>query len=179
MAAETLFLCYGNPGRLDDGLGTAFAAALEGRVTGADIAVDYQLHVEDAADLARYRTVVFVDAAATGRAPFELRRALPGGSPSFSTHSVSPEALMRLGQDLFGAETVGYILGIRGYCFDDFGEVLSAAARINLEAALGFAAERLRHGDWAVAAQDPASGEAPVHGKAPVHGEAQCETANT
>ena len=45
---------------------------------------------------------------------------------------------MGLAVDLFGAKTKGYILGIRGYEFNEFGERLSERAQANLEAALLF-----------------------------------------
>ena len=140
MAGRTLFLCYGNPGRLDDGLGAAFAAAFAAP-EGVDVEADYQLSVEDAETLSHYRTVVFVDAAASGPEPFSLRRVDPEGAMlSFSSHSVSPAALLALARQLFSAETEGYVLAIRGYDFDDFGERLSAGARRNLRAALERAA---------------------------------------
>ena len=37
-------------------------------------------------------------------------------------------------------------MGIRGYDFDDFGEELSAAARVNLEAAIAAVLEALARG---------------------------------
>lgn len=140
VADRLLFLCYGNPGRLDDGLGAAFAEAFEAP-EGVDVEADYQLAIEDAEALSRYRQVVFVDAAASGAEPFGFDRVDTGGAMlSFSSHSVSPAALLALAHRLFGAETQGYTLAIRGYEFDDFGERLSAGARRNLRAALDFAA---------------------------------------
>ena len=46
--AETrvLLLCYGNPGRLDDGLGPAFGEVLEREsLPGVTVDLDYQLTV--------------------------------------------------------------------------------------------------------------------------------------
>ena len=52
--APTLLLGWGNPGRLDDGLGPALAEALQARgLAGLTIGTGYQLQVEDAAELAR------------------------------------------------------------------------------------------------------------------------------
>jgi hypothetical protein len=56
----------------------------------------------------------------------------------FSSHSVSPEALMDMACDLFGARTRGYLLGVRGYEFNEFGECLSPGAEANLRSALAF-----------------------------------------
>ena len=140
MESTTLVLCWGNPGRRDDGLGPALGEALAQRdLPRVVVDSDYQLQVEAAAEVARHRRVVFVDAARRGTEPFWTRRLAAGGeAPGFSTHSVSPEALLTLARDLFGAEPEAWILGIRGYEFDDFSEGLSDGARRNLGAALEY-----------------------------------------
>ena len=43
---------------------------------------------------------------------------------------------MALACELFGAKTKGYVLGIKGYTFNEFGEGLSAGALKNLATAL-------------------------------------------
>lgn len=138
--SEVLVIGYGNPGRLDDGLGPAFAEALaQLALPGVEVETDYQLMVEHAAAVARHRAAIFADAAMSGPAPFSLRRLVPRPGQNFSSHSAEPEALLALAEGLFGAEVEGYALEIRGYEFDDFGERLSPGARANLEAALRFA----------------------------------------
>ena len=47
---------------------------------------------------------------------------------------------------LFGAEPEAWLLGIRGYHFDEFVEELSAPARANLAAAVGFVRAAIRDG---------------------------------
>jgi len=137
--ATVLVLCYGNPGRLDDGLGAAFGEALERALpAGVTVDVDYQLTVEDAAAVAEHRYVVFVDAAVEGPEPFFFRRLEPKRAISFSSHSIEPENLLALARDLFGREAEGYALGIRGYEFHAFGERLSEGAGKNLGEALQF-----------------------------------------
>ena len=143
--SEVLVIGYGNPGRLDDGLGPAFADALEQLgLPGVEVEIDYQLMVEHADAVARHRVVVFADAAMSGPAPFSLRRLASRPGQSFSTHRAEPEALLALAEGLFGAEVEGYALGIRGYEFDNFGERLSPGARANLEAALRVAAPLIK-----------------------------------
>jgi hydrogenase maturation protease len=137
---ETLVLGWGNPGRLDDGLGPALVELLAALgLPRVVVDADYQLTVEDAAEVARYRRVLFVDADRTGPAPFRLWRMRPAleGS-SFSTHSVAPGAVLALSRDLFHAEPEAWLLGIRGYEFDEFGEGLSDRARANLAQAITF-----------------------------------------
>ncbi|MEJ2079246.1 MAG: hydrogenase maturation protease [Acidobacteriota bacterium] len=149
-----LFLCYGNPARLDDGLGAEFAGALQHLTpSGVDIEVDYQLNVEHALDVADHEHVIFVDAALDGLEPFSFQRIVPRVETSFTTHSVRPEGLMGLASTLFRAHATGYALGIRGYEFGDFGERLSQGARENLNAALRFVLERLQRRDYEEAAR--------------------------
>ncbi len=148
-SAKVLLLCYGNPGRLDDGLGAAFAAAMEQKTpAGATVEVDYQLMVEHAAAVAERDVVVFVDAAVSGPEPFSFRRLEPRPAFSYSSHCLEPENLLALAEELFGARAAGYALGIRGYEFDDFGESLSSGALDNLSAALTFLVAVLQEGKF-------------------------------
>ncbi|NJN63920.1 MAG: hydrogenase maturation protease [Acidobacteria bacterium] len=132
-----LVIGYGNPGRLDDGLGPAFAAAVEQLgVPGVAVDADYQLSVEDAAAIATHDVVIFADAAVTGAEPFSFTRITPKHALSFSTHSIEPEAVLALANGVFGATARGYALGIRGYLFNEFGEAISKDAQRNLAAAV-------------------------------------------
>ena len=151
MDGPTRFLVigYGNPGRLDDGLGPALAAALEARtIPGVTVEANYQLAVEDAAQIAEHDVVVFADAAVAGPEPFFVRRVGERPVEGLGSHTIEPEALMGLAKDAFGAETRGFALGIRGYEFNEFGERLSARAQRNLDAALSFLDARLRSGTF-------------------------------
>lgn len=142
---------YGNPGRLDDGLGPALARELSARALGDEVTVEtgYQLQVEDAALVAEHSVVVFADADKACAEPFELRRLEPLRALAFSTHSVAPAALLALAREHFDGKTVGFVLGIRGYEFDAFGEALSPAARRNLTAAAAYMCRALRDGSLA------------------------------
>jgi len=133
-----LFYGYGNLGRGDDGLGPRLVAALEDR-DGVACESDYQLSVEDSATVAQYEVVVFVDADAEGPAPFHFCRVAPARPLSFSSHSATPGQVLALAQDMFGAQTQAFTLGIRGYAFDEMCEGLSEAALSNLGRALAFA----------------------------------------
>lgn len=138
---------YGNPGRVDDGLGPACAAALAARgIEGVSVESGYQLQVEDAVLIAQHDVVVFADADPSCNSPFELRPIEPRSEVSFSTHSVAPEALLALAHELFGASTVGFVLAIRAHQLGDFGEGLSAPARADLELAVDHLEQQLRGG---------------------------------
>ena len=127
--AKILVLGYGNPGRGDDGLGPSAAAAVE----AADL-------------LARHDVVVFIDAATEGLEPFSFRRIQPGPAVMFSTHSATPEGVLTLADELFHESPEAFVLGIRGYEFNEFREELSARARANLAAAVDFLVPLLRTG---------------------------------
>ena len=143
--ATVLIIGYGNPGRLDDGLGPALAEALEGeRLDGVKTEANYQLNVEDAQQLSEYDVVIFADASLDADEPFSFYKIIPQRKLSFTTHSLEPETVLGLAHDLFHANTKGYVLGIRGYVFNEFGQNLSEKAKNNLKAAVGFLKETLR-----------------------------------
>ncbi len=142
---RVLVIGYGNPGRLDDGLGPAAADRVAAAsLPGVTVDSDYQLQIEDAAAIAEHDVVIFVDAAVEGPAPFFFQRVEPKADLSFTSHSVSQPALLAMARDHFGAEVRGYALGIRGEDFDAFGERLSERARDHLNAAVPFLLSALR-----------------------------------
>lgn len=147
--AKVLLLCYGNPARLDDGLGPALGREAEaGGWSGVTVEVNYQLSVEDAVEIGRHDTVLFVDAAVQGPEPFSFRPVRPAGRLAFTSHHLEPEFLIRLAQDLFSAQASAYAMGIRGYEFEGFGEELSPRAVANLRAAVGFLRRLLERDDF-------------------------------
>lgn len=134
-----LLIGFGNPGRLDDGLGPAFAELFSSfQLPGVVIDSDYQLVVENAAEIAGFDVVVFADASVEGREPFYFEEIVPTQAMSFSSHSVSPQAVLSMTRDLFNAPTRGYLLGIRGYEFNEYTERLSPKAEDNLRQAADF-----------------------------------------
>jgi hydrogenase maturation protease len=145
---ETLLIGYGNPGRLDDGLGPALAEAVEKmNIGGVTVDSDYQLTVEDAVTVADHNVVIFADADVGGPEPFYLKKLDPANSTlSFSSHSVSPGALVAMAEELFHKKVKAYILGIRGYEFNEFGERLSDKAKLNLAEATRFIETALTNG---------------------------------
>ena len=136
---KILVIGYGNPGRLDDGLGPAFADAIENKnIAGITVDSDYQLTVEDSSSVSEHDIVVFVDASVNAQEPFSLKKITPKKDISFTTHSIDPESVLGLAYDLFNAKTIGYVLGIRGYDFNEFGMVLSKKAKENLQKAIEY-----------------------------------------
>jgi len=153
--SRVLLLGFGNPGRLDDGLGPALADTIaEEQLPGVTVLSDYQLSPEHAADIAAHHITVFADAAVGGRSPFALRRLLPRPAESFTSHATRPEALLALARDCFGFRGEAYLLAIRGYAFNDYDERLSGPARENLLAAAQHLTRALRTGRLAASVTD-------------------------
>ncbi len=145
-----LVIGYGNPGRLDDGLGPALVGRLEAlALPGVNLDSDYQLQVEVAETLRLHDLVVFVDAAVSGPEPFGVAEVRPSDRTSFSSHSLTPAQVLGLSRHLFQAQTRGFVLAIRGYEFDDFGERISPLAQLNLQAAVDFLERVLSTGNLA------------------------------
>ena len=143
-STRVLVKAYGNPGRLDDGIGPVFASKLEEKkLQNVVVDCDYQLNVEDAKDISEHDVVIFVDASLSGSEPFYFSSLTPQPALGFSSHSVEPEVLLHMAANLFSASAKGYALGIRGYDFNEFGEGLSEKARANLEQALEFLTTQL------------------------------------
>lgn len=150
---DILLIAYGNPGRQDDGLGPAMAARLENLdIPGLVIDSDYQLSVEHAWDIAQADVVVFVDATVEDVQPYSFRALTFDKTDmklGFSTHSISPQAVLGLSVELFQATTQAYVLGIRGYEFEKIEEGLTAEAVANLNLAEIFITRCLQSGEFA------------------------------
>ncbi len=144
---RVLVIGHGNPGRRDDGLGPALAAALEAKSL-PHVTVDsaYLLEPEAAELVSRHDVAVFVDAAVTGAEPFSLEAVTPAETLTFSSHGYGASEIMALSAQLFGSAARGYVLAVRGYRFDEFGEELSGGARENLERAEQYLEQLIQSG---------------------------------
>jgi hydrogenase maturation protease len=142
---RVLIVGYGNPGRLDDGLGPACAAAIEARqLPNVTVEASYQLDPEVAEAVSHHDVALFVDAAVSGPEPYCLAPVAPADTLPFSSHGLGPGEVVGLAHQLFGSRASAFTLAIRGYEFDDFGEHLSDKAQSNLEQAVAFL-ENLLH----------------------------------
>ncbi len=140
MIAPTLVFGWGNPSRGDDALGPLFVdriAALQ--LPGVECLTDFQLQVEHALDLENRRRILFVDAGIDAAAPFTVTLLEAARDASFTTHAMTPEAVMQVYLDLHDeAPPPCSLLAIRGEGFE-LGEAISPAATHHLEAALAWA----------------------------------------
>lgn len=140
---------YGNPSRGDDALGPLFldraAERFAQRIADGELELlgDFQLQVEHALDLADRVCVLFVDASLSCAEPYALEQILPARDTSFTSHSLTPAALLHVFEQTASCLAPrSLVLGIRGYRFE-LGEALSARAALNLETALAWADEWL------------------------------------
>jgi hydrogenase maturation protease len=141
MTAPLLVFGWGNPSRGDDALGPLFVERLRagtdeglaGRVEWLD---DFQLQVEHALDLVGRDHVLFVDASVSCTAPFEVTPLSAAHDGSFTTHAMSPQAVMQVYRDIHAAEPPPCtLLAICGESFE-LGAPVSESALRHLDRAL-------------------------------------------
>ncbi len=128
---------WGNPSRGDDALGPLFVEAIEAmKLPGVECLTDFQLQVEHALDLRGRERVLFVDASAGAGAPFTVERIEPARDASFSTHAVSPQAILQVFRDVEAEPPPPcWLLAIRGEAWE-LGTAPSEAALQNLQEAI-------------------------------------------
>ena len=148
-APSLLILAVGNPSRGDDALGPLFLERLaelwEQRGDGDEVELltDFQLQIEHAVDLENRALALFVDASVSCLPPFQFTRLQPVRDTSYTSHALSPAAVLYIYQQINGVSPPpAFQLAIRGERFE-LGESLSAAAETHLAAALTFATQLL------------------------------------
>ena len=136
MANPHLIFTWGNPSRGDDALGPAMYELLQqAELDGIDLLTDFQLQIEHAIDLEGRKRVLFVDASTSANAPFQLTRLQPEQDASYTTHAMSPQALLTVYRQVYdSAPPPAWLLSIRGYEFG-LGLPLSSAANDHLQVA--------------------------------------------
>jgi hydrogenase maturation protease len=155
---QILILGFGNPGRQDDGLGPRCVALLENHFAKQQLTAavntdcNYQLTVEDALAISQVEKVIFIDAAIGLATDFQFTPIKPLPAASWNYHLLTPEGLLYLTDTLFNATPDAYLMAIKGYEFDQFGEKLSVQAEANMLQAYQFLTGKLD--DWTTAAAD-------------------------
>jgi hydrogenase maturation protease len=140
MAADTLPLLvfgWGNPSRGDDALGPLFVDAVAAlALPDVECLTDFQLQIEHALDLKGRQRILFVDASATAEAPFHVGPVAALRDASFTSHAMSPNAVLQTYVDVEKAEPPpAWLLAIRGVDFE-LGSPLSEEADRHLAKAL-------------------------------------------
>ncbi len=146
-----LIFGYGNPSRGDDALGPALISRLEQRIAGnldlqdeLEVLTDFQLQVEHAMDLVDRDLVVFVDASVDLPAQFDYSVVEPDRDTSYTTHAMSPAAVLHVYERLTGTNPPPcYLLSIRGNDFG-LGTPMSREASDSLDSACDFLLDTLQ-----------------------------------
>ncbi|MFP4059850.1 MAG: hydrogenase maturation protease [Bacteroidales bacterium] len=139
---------YGNPGRQDDGLGVLLAEKIEkwarnNHFTNIITDSNYQLNIEDAAEISNSDVVVFADASMEDIPGHCMTEVEPSPKVEFTMHSVSPGFVVNLCRQIYGKVPACYLMHIRGYEWE-LKESLTRKAKINLEAAFEFLTSYLK-----------------------------------
>lgn len=108
--APWLLIAWGNRSRGDDALGPLLLDRLQawlsesggGQASQVVCIEDQQLQVEHALDLLGRKGALFIDAAQDLPHPFATEAVHPGRDLSFSTHALSPQAVLQTHLDIFG-----------------------------------------------------------------------------
>ncbi len=132
---------YGNPGRQDDGLGEQFVELVEKFIEEENLSnistdCNYQLNIEDAALIADYDVVIFVDASTVEEVEnFRLDKIEPNDATiEFTMHAVSTAYVVDLCRKMYNKIPEAYVLHIKAYEFDFKEELTQKAAENMLEA---------------------------------------------
>ncbi|HLP81652.1 MAG TPA: hydrogenase maturation protease [Nitrosomonas sp.] len=136
---KLLLFGYGNPGRGDDSLGPLLVESIQ-QLSFLHIVklVDMQLLIEHATDLTGFEQILFVDADVSCEAPFEFSTITAEKDSSYTSHRLSPAALLFIYEHIYRCNAPpSCLLRIRGYHFE-LGSNLSTQAHANLHAALRY-----------------------------------------
>lgn len=136
---KLLLFGFGNPGRGDDALGPMLVEHIEQReFENVVCQTDMQLQVEHVTDLVDCDRVMFVDADMSCSEPFELSEIVAAKDDSYTSHAMTPSALLQAYLQVYGTvPPQAYLLRIRGYYFA-LGDALSAHAADNLNEAINY-----------------------------------------
>ncbi|MEO8332565.1 MAG: hydrogenase maturation protease [Gallionella sp.] len=133
---KLLLFGYGNPGRGDDALGPELSARIaKMQLDDVECQNDMQLQVEHVTDLNCCDQVLFIDADMSCAEPFEFSQIGAIKDDSYTSHAMSPAALLQAYRQVYGMDAPpAFLLRIRGYDFG-LGDPLSDKASANLQAA--------------------------------------------
>lgn len=137
-----LILAYGNLSRGDDALAPLLLEHVqslpEALLEKVECLTDFQLQIEHALDLQNRELVLFADASVANQQPIEFTQLHPEYDNSYTTHAMSPAAVMQVYQDTLKAVPPPcFLLTLQGVEFE-LGAGLSEAAQQSLQQAIIF-----------------------------------------
>ncbi|HHH53299.1 MAG TPA: hydrogenase maturation protease [Bacteroidetes bacterium] len=133
---------FGNPGRMDDGLGYETVKMLEewtakNGMSNISFDCNYQLNIEDAYEISKKDIVIFVDASKEEIDDFAFTTVNRNSKMSFTSHEASPGYIYYLCESLFNKSPKTYLLHIKGFKWD-FKQGISKIAKENLYKAVSY-----------------------------------------
>jgi hydrogenase maturation protease len=146
-----LLLGYGNPSRSDDALGVLLLEQLpETCLQSVDLLTDFQLQIEHALDLKNRQLVLFADASVANTKPIAFSQLQAVYDNSYTTHAMSPAAVMQVYQDIEKtAPPPCFLLTMQAVQFE-LGEGLSETATNSLQQAVDFVQKLFAQPDLSV-----------------------------
>ena len=146
---KILIYAFGNPGRMDDGLGNEFVNQIEywAKQQGLhyiDFDSNYQLNIEDAETVTHYDIVLFVDASTEEIENFCFTEVDGKKDVAFTSHAASPGFIVNLCHTVFKKYPQVFLLHIKGYEWE-FREGLTSRAKKNLSDAVEDVKKKLRN----------------------------------
>ncbi|MGZ4958298.1 MAG: hydrogenase maturation protease [Methylomonas sp.] len=145
MIKPILVLGYGNLSRGDDALGPLLLDFIEQHADLSEIELltDFQLQIEYALDIQHRELVLFVDASVAACDGFDFVELRPAKDNSYTTHAMSPAAVLHVYQSILGQlPPPCFLLSIQGLSFE-LGADLSNEAANNLREACQFVQQLL------------------------------------
>lgn len=140
MTKPILVFGYGNPSRGDDAVGPLVLDYLAEHLDlpRIELLSDFQLQIEHALDLQDRELVIFVDAAENCPDSFTYTPLSPAQDRSYSSHALSPAALLSVYQSVSKQPIPPcFLLSIQAEAFE-LGTGLSERCRANLQHACRF-----------------------------------------
>ncbi len=139
MVSPVLIIAIGNESRGDDALAPLLLRSVQPVFDHPDFEFieDFQLQVEHVTDLVGRQKILFLDADVSCDAPFHFSEISATQDNSYTSHAMSPFALLHTYRQVYGEDAPNsYLLRLRGYGFE-LGDGLSDEATANLVAASG------------------------------------------
>ncbi len=121
MVSPLLIFAIGNESRGDDALAPLLVRQLLTEGVGSEIELieDYQLQVEHVTDLVERSAVLFIDADMSCAAPFQFSVITAAQDNSYTSHAMTPFALLHTYRQVYGIEAPSsFLMRIRGYGFE-------------------------------------------------------------
>ncbi|MFH2141580.1 MAG: hydrogenase maturation protease [Bacteroidota bacterium] len=141
---KILIYGYGNPGRMDDGLGNEFVNLCEQHLKEFNEFIqietdsNYQLNIEDAEIISQYDFVFFTDASQENIENYSFTKVDPDKAQiEFTMHAVSVSYIVHIARTIYDKIPKAYLIHIKGYEWE-FQEGITMRASENLNKAFMF-----------------------------------------